>query len=478
MREIKQKIMGMPLHAIVMAVCALYSLVMIFVPQFELYIQYVPRKVYSLFTLLVSAEISCKLRDGTVQLNFLKYGAIMFVATIIIAVATLTLALGYYLYTDNPKKKRIGCLAVLILFAGRVILHLATLSNFISDEMISANNMTPQRLYVAQNLSGNILTVVLFIGMVAALYGALGLRLNMKMLSYPYIVWIAVFTILPLLLILFRAFFVQVNGGYEFTTQGFETLFKNKTVSTRFYGFDVTLQEYFSVFLRSLDYGVWTTIGCLLVSYPLAYILAQKTKKMHKNSSFLLMLCVLPMWMNTMLRTYAWRAFFGQTGVLNTILMSWNWIDEPIMFLKNEFLSDVVTKLVMINDFLPFMLLPVYSVLVKIDDNLSQASRDLGANSIQTFTRVIFPLSLPGVISGIQMVFMPSLTFYMIPDIISEGSITTIGNTVQTFILNESSNYQQAGNVLSLLLLIFVIVTMGLLRNQDKDAGSSGGMVL
>ena len=102
---------------------------------------------------------------------------------------------------------------------------------------------------------------------------------------------------------------------------------------------------------------------------------------------------------------------------------------------------------------------------------------DLGANRVQTFTKVIFPLSFPGVISGIQMVFMPSLTYYMIPDILNEGSKTTIGNTVQNFILNESSTYNQAGNVLSLLLLIFVLFTMGILRGQDKDAGS-GGMAL
>ena len=188
------------------------------------------------------------------------------------------------------------------------------------------------------------------------------------------------------------------------------------------------------------------------------------------------MLFVLPMWMNTMLRTYAWRAFFSETGVLNTILQQWGAIDAPILFLKNEVLADIITKLVMTNDFLPFMILPLYSVLVKLDDSLSEAALDLGATKVQTFLKVTFPLSLPGVISGIQMVFMPSLTFYMIPDILNEGSKTTIGTTVQNFILNESTTYNQAGNVLSLLLLIFVLITMGILRGQDKEAG--GGMAL
>lgn len=478
MRELKSKIALMPFHSIVMALVGLFSLASMFVPIFQVNVQYVPRRTYSLFTLLINPKLVVSLRDKVVNLNFLSFAALMFIVTIIISVAALTLSLGYYLFVDNRKKKRIGCIAIMGLFLLRIIVHILTLSNMITPEMVANQGMTSQRLYVSQNLYGNILVVVLFIGMVAALYGALGLRMNLKMFAYPYILWVIVFTILPLLLIFFRAFFAKTTGGYEFTTGGFDVLFENKTVSTTFYGMRVTIQEYFSVFLRSLDYAIWTTIGCLIISYPLAYILASRTKRLHKNGSMMLMLFVLPMWMNTMLRTYAWRAFFGQTGVLNNFLMDVNLIKEPIMFLKNAFLSDVITKLVMVNDFLPFMLLPIYSILVKLDDNLTQASRDLGANQVQTFTKVTFPLSLPGVISGIQMVFMPSLTFFMIPDIISEGSTTTIGNTVQMFILNESSTYQQAGNVLSLLLLIFVLITMGLLRNQDKDVGSSGGMVL
>ena len=478
MSELKERFKLLPLHAIVMAVVGFISLVFMFVPMFELYVQYVPRKVYSHFTMLISPKVEVTLRDKNIDLNFLKFGAVMFVATIIVSVAVLTLSLGYYLFVDNRKKKRIGCLVIMGLFFVRGALHIVTLSKMITPDILSAQGMTTQRLYVAQTLTGNILIVLLFIGMVAALYGALGLRVSLKMFSYPYILWVVVFTILPLLLIAFRAFFAKTSGGYEFTLGGFDVLFEKKTVTSTFYGMQVNLQEYFSVFLRSLDFAVWTTIGCLLVSYPLAYILAKRTKRLHKQSSMMLMLFVLPMWMNTMLRTYAWRAFFGQTGVLNNFLLNIDVIDAPIGFLKNPMLADIITKVVMVNDFLPFMLLPIYSILVKIDDSLSQASRDLGANNVQTFSKVIFPLSLPGVISGIQMVFMPSLTFFMIPDIISEGSTTTIGNTVQTFILNESSTYQQAGNVLSLLLLIFVLITMGLLRNQDKDAGSGGGMVL
>ncbi|MBR6484819.1 MAG: ABC transporter permease [Clostridiales bacterium] len=478
MKELKTRISLLPVHAVVMCITAILSLFAIFIPMFELFVQYRKQKVYSLFSLILDPDVNVVLREGQVNLDFKMFGAWMFTATIIISVAAMTLALGFQLYSDNAVKKRLGCLSVMVLFILRLFAHIYTLSNFVTDKMIAENNMTSQRLYVVQTLTGNILAILLVIGIFACIYGALGLKMSMKLLAYPYILWIVVFTILPLALILFRAFFAKTTGGYTFTTDGFATLFANKTVTTSFYGMKVTLQEYFSVFVRSLDYAVWTTIGCLIISYPLAYIMAERTKRLHKTSSKLLLLLVLPMWMNTMLRTYAWRAFFGETGVLNTILQSAGAISEPILFLQNPVLSDIITKLVMVNDFLPFMILPIYSVLVKIDSSLSQAAEDLGANKVQTFLKVIFPLSLPGVISGIQMVFMPSMTFYMIPDIISEGSKTTIGNTVQSFILNESTTYQQAGNVLSLILLIFVLITMGVLRNQDKEASGSGGMVL
>ena len=478
MSDIRSRFKLMPLHGIIMCIAATLSFVSVFIPMFELFVQYKRERVFSLFSMIMNPRVYVQLRDGTVDLDFRSFGGLMFTLTLVVAVAALTLSLGFQLYSNTRKSKRLGCLTVMILFAMRLALHVVTLNKLVTPEMIEANGLTPQRLYAVQSLVGNILCVVLFLGIAASIYGALGLTMNMKLLSYPYIAWVVIFTILPLVLILFRAFFAKTSGGYEFNLDGFKTLFENKTVTAEFYGVRVTLQEYFSVFLRSLDYALWTTIGCLVLGYPLAYILQARSKRLHKTSSKLLLLFVLPTWMNTMLRTYAWRAFFSQTGILNTFLINVCGRAEPILFLKDPMWSDIITKFVLVNDFLPFMLLPIYSVLVKIDESLGQAAADLGANRVQTFTKVIFPLSLPGVISGIQMVFMPSMTFYMIPDIITEGSKTTIGNTVQSFILNESPTFQQAGNVLSLILLIFVLITMRLLRNQDKEASGSGGMVL
>lgn len=478
MRKLKARISVMPIHAIVMCLASIFSFVSLFIPMFELYVKFTKRSTYSLFSLLLHPRVYLNLREGSVNLDFQMFAAVMFIVTIIVSVAALTLALGFQLYSEDRSRKRWGCLSVMVLFLMRIGVHVYTLSRFVTKDMMTANGLDSKKLYVVQSFMGNMLVIVLVIGAIACLYGALGLKMHMKLLSYPYFIWVVIFTILPLFLILFRAFFAsKAGGGYEFTMDGFNKLFDTKTITTWFYGCEVTLQEYFSVFIRSLDYAVWTTVGCLLVGYPLAYILAEKSKKLHKTSSRLLLLFVLPMWMNTMLRTYAWRAFFSETGVLNTMLLTVGVIDEPFRFLANQWSLDIITKIVMVNDFLPFMILPMYSVMVKIDPSLAQAAADLGANRAQTFMRVVFPLSLPGVISGIQMVFMPSMTFYMIPDIISEGNKQTIGNTIQTFIFGQSTAMQQAGNALSLLLLIFVLITMGILRNQDKEA-AGGGMAL
>ncbi len=455
----------------------LISAILVFVPSLILTVQYAEHGTYSYLKLLTDPTFALKTRSHNVSLDF-GPARIFLILAIISPIMGLLISV-FSPILKNRLGKRLPPLFTAILALESLACCAIAQSNLISDAERTTAGMNSSSLHFSQNIVGNILFIVLMIAAASSIVEMIGIRAHLRTLAYPYFVWLIVFTILPLALIFFRAFFAKVDGSYRFTLDGFRVLTVNRTVSARFYGQTLHLQEYFSVFLRSLDYAVWTTIGCLFLGYPLAYALAMRTKRKHLKSSMLLFFFVLPMWINTMLRTYAWRAFFSQNGVLNSFLMSTGLISDPVLFLKNEWISDIIIKLVLINDFLPFMLLPVYSVLVKLDDNIAQAAHDLGANGRQAFWKVIFPLSLPGVVSGIQMVFMPALTFYMIPDIISEGSVTTIGNTVQSFILNESSSYQQAGNVLSLLLLVFVLITMGLLRNQDKDFGDNGGgMVL
>lgn len=465
-----------PLHMRISFAAALISLVVFFLPSLTLTLFSASRMNLSYFQILQSGQMRLSISDAKYLLSF--SGAVPFlVLSLILPVLVMLLAIFYRVIAGKIPGRAISA-AALVLTLGNLAALFLVPSQLVPSSFLSEAAITGADLYFSPQAVGNLLIILLIIGLFAAAFGTAGLKVKLRMLSYPYFLWLIVFTVLPLLLIFFAAFFTKDAGGaYSFTIGGFQTLLVPRVIETKFYGLTLHLQEYFSVFLRSLDYAVWTTIGCLAVAYPLAYALADRAKRTHSSSSLLLMFFVLPMWINTMLRTYAWRAFFGQAGVLNNFLLSLHVISDPILFLKLDFLADFIIKLVLVNDFLPFMILPIYSVLVKLDEDVRQAAHDLGANSRQTFSRVIFPLSMPGVISGIQMVFMPSLTFYMIPEIISEGSVTTIGTTVQTFILSESLVQQQAGNVLSLLLLIFVLVTMGILRNSDKDSGG-GGMIL
>lgn len=453
---------------------ALIGLLGVFFPLLEIHLFNQRKLTVSLLQLLVSGQMNVTVKEQLFSASWSLLPLLFLVVCPLLL--TLWMTLSSFILRKVPRVVFWLISFLLFFLQGLIMILLPGL--LLSPEFFSISGLNLSDLYFTYNTLGICILIFAFLGMIFSLWMVSGLQLKIKMLSYPYMLWLLLFTLLPLVLILFAAFVSPgEDGSLSFTTAGFQALLTNQMVETQFYGMTLYLQEYFAVFLRSLDYALWTAIGCLVLAYPLAYILSARAKRMHIQSSILLLFFVLPMWINTMLRTYAWRAFLGQSGVLNNILLQLNWISDPIPFLKVDWLADVVIKLVLINDFLPFMLLPIYAVLLKVDDNVRQAAMDLGANTRQTFTKVVFPLSLPGVISGIQMVFMPALTFFMIPEIMSEGSITTIGATVQTFILSENAIHRQAGNVLSLLLLIFVLITMGVLRNSDRET-SGGGMVL
>ncbi len=465
-----------PLHLRVSAVLSVYLVALFFLPSQTMTLFSQKKLTVSFFQLLQTGSMRLNIRDASHTLSF--SGAMPWLILSILLPVLLAALILLYPVIAKKIPGRVVSAASLVLAAATMFARLLGAEAIISTDFYQEAGIAVTEFFFSGTILENIGIIICILIGIFCVFGTFGFKIRLKMLSYPYFMWLLVFTILPLLLIVIAAFFEkQPNGNFAFTLEGFRALMVDRVIETQFYGISVRLQEYFSVFLRSLDYAICTTIGCLLIAYPLAYVMAARTRRQHTDSSLMLMFFVLPMWINTMLRTYAWRAFFGQTGVLNNFLLSIGLVSDPILFLKLDLLSDLIVKLVLVNDFLPFMLLPIYSVLVKLDENVKQAAHDLGANSRQTFLRVILPLSLPGVISGIQMVFMPSLTFYMIPDIISEGSVTTIGSTVQAFILSESPVQQLAGNALSLLLLVFVLITMGILRNSDKDSGG-GGMIL
>ena len=454
------------------AITSILSLVFFFIADIQFFISNLPRTRLSFFQLLVNSQIRISISG---QNHFISFSEVRIftIISLLIPIATLCLFLFYQNLIQKISNVSISIIH-LILLVITLFVRLLIPSRILPSNFYEITGLHVADIRVVSGIFSNLFIIIYMVLIFFNILSCLGIRFKMRALSYPYFLWILVFTILPLLLILFSAFFAKGKSGtYSLSFDGFQTLFSNKPVQSSFYGITFYLQEYFSVFIRSLDYAIWTTIGCLLFAYPLAYVLAERTRKARQTASLLLLFFIVPMWINTLLRTYAWRSFFGQTGVLNEFLLHLQIISEPILFLKGSLSGDMVIKLVLINDFLPFMLLPIYSVLVKLDENVRQAAVDLGANHVQAFQKVTFPLSMPGVISGIQMVFMPALTFYMIPDIMSEGSISTIGLTVQNFILSESIAQQQAGKVLSLLLLLFVLFAMRFLQKADNGGTSS-----
>lgn len=266
-------------------------------------------------------------------------------------------------------------------------------------------------------------------------------RINsMKWLSFPYILWMTGFIIIPLIMIFFYGF-TGKEGGFTLTNI---TLIANPVN--------------FKALLLALRLSIISTLICLLLAYPLAMILS---KVKMKSNSFIVLIIVLPMWMNFLLRTIAWQNILERTGILNKVL---EFLHLPTLNIIN---TPTAIILGMVYNFLPFMILPIYNVLIKIDKDIVSAARDLGASGWQTFMKIIFPLSLPGVISGITMVFVPSLTTFVISTILGGSKIVLIGNVIeQQFRLGN----WHTGSGLSLVLMIFILLSMAVLSKYDKES--------
>ena len=260
------------------------------------------------------------------------------------------------------------------------------------------------------------------------------------LMASPYIVWIAAFIIIPLLFIVYYGF---TDGAGHFTLENIKAIART---------------EYYEALILSLILAVVSTIICLLLAYPLALIL--RNMNMSKQG-FIVFVFILPMWMNFLLRTYAWQAILDINGILDLFLAkfgitNFNIINTPYAIVLG-----------MVYDYLPFMVLPIYNVLVKIDDNVINAARDLGANFWQTLFKIVIPLSKAGIASGIIMVFVPSLTTFVISDILGGGKLLLIGNIVENKVKADNLNLA-AG--LSLVLMIFIVVNMLFSGNDEASS--------
>jgi spermidine/putrescine transport system permease protein len=264
--------------------------------------------------------------------------------------------------------------------------------------------------------------------------------MSKKHLSIPYAVWMLIFVLIPLVLILF----------YGFTTKDGAFTLENILA--------IAQPEHRKALLLSFLLSLISTAICLLLSYPLAIIL----NKMSVNqNSFIVFIFILPMWMNFLLRTIAWQNILERNGILNQIL---SFFHLPTLNLIN---TPYAIVLGMVYNFLPFMVLPIYNSLIRIDKDVINAAYDLGASNAYTFRKIIFPLTLPGVMSGILMVFIPAMTTFVISDLLGGGKILLIGNVIeQEFKL---SNNWHLGSGLSLVLMIFILISVVVDAVFDKN---------
>ena len=268
----------------------------------------------------------------------------------------------------------------------------------------------------------------------------LSLKNKKKLLAGPYLFWAVSFIIIPLFMILYYGL---TNEKKEFTLLNLAK---------------ITTPENLKALGLALLLSLVSTAICLILAYPLAMILASKSMN---QTSFIVLIFILPMWMNFLLRTLAWQTLLEKNGVINSVL---SFLHLPTLSMIN---TPSAIILGMVYNFLPFMVLPIYNVIVKIDKDVISAAKDLGANNVQTFLKIILPLTTPGIISGITMVFVPALTTFVISDLLGGSKILLIGNVIEQE-FKQSSNWN-VGSGLSLVLMIFIIASMALIAKYDKD---------
>ena len=261
-----------------------------------------------------------------------------------------------------------------------------------------------------------------------------------KLLSGPYLFWAVSFIIIPLLMILYYGL-TDKSGSFTLMNLA-----------------QITTQENLKALGLALLLSFVSTLICLILAYPLAMILSEKNVN---QTSFIVLIFILPMWMNFLLRTLAWQNLLEKNGVINMVL---RFFHLPELALIN---TPFAIILGMVYNFLPFMVLPIYNVLSKIDRDVIFAARDLGASNLQTFSKIILPLSVPGIISGITMVFVPSFTTFVISDLLGGNKILLIGNVIEQE-FKQGSNWN-TGSGLSLVLMLFIIASMAMIAKYDKE---------
>ena len=265
---------------------------------------------------------------------------------------------------------------------------------------------------------------------------------KLSRLTIPYVIWMALFVVAPIIMVVIYAF-SSADGG--FTLSNF-----------------AKMGTYAVVFTRSFKLAIIATIICLAIGYPVSYIMSKEGPRFQRVAMVLIML---PMWMNFLLRTYSWMSILENNGLLNQLFQKIGLISlyNSIVDTDLQFFRMINTQgavvLGMVYNYLPFMILPIYSVIVKLDNSLVEAARDLGANGVNVFRRVILPLSLPGVLSGITMVFVPSVSTFAISKMLGGGTELLLGDLIEQQYMGGAYN-PQLGAAISLVMMVIVVVCM------------------
>lgn len=272
---------------------------------------------------------------------------------------------------------------------------------------------------------------------------------HFKGFAKPYVIWSFLLIVLPLFMVMI----------YSVTTEGNSLLTIHFTLENFI---KISDPIYFSVFVKSLQIGLLTTGICLIFAYPLAYYIS---KFDESSQSILILIVTIPMWINTLLRTYAWISLLSDHGIINGLFQTLGLNEQTMMYTNFSVIIGLVC------DLLPFMVIPIHTSLTKMDDSLVEAARDLGANRIKTFTKVILKLSLPGVVSGVTLVFLLSISSFVIPVLLGGHQYVLIGNLIENqFISVGDWNF---GSAISVILAIIILLLMGLMKKID--ATDNGG---
>lgn len=268
-----------------------------------------------------------------------------------------------------------------------------------------------------------------------------------KIINAPYMLWAVLFIIAPLIMVLYYAF-TNADGAY--TTDNIKAI-----------------GDYTSTFILSIGYGAIATLISLVIAYPFAYFLAHTKVSFQRMS---VMLVMLPMWMSFLIRTYSWITILGESGVINNFLALLG-LEEPLVLLN----TPGAVILGMVYNFLPYMILPLYTAMQKMDHSLIEAAQDLGCGKMQCLKKVILPLSVPGIASGVTMVFVPSVSTFYITQKLGGGHVNLIGDVIEGQ-FQTAYNYN-LGAALSLVLMVMILICLGVL-NYFTDSDDEGGVLI